>query len=504
MWRRIRSPILFPAASKKLELLKFSLLLLFIQCFLFVLFVAFGAYSLRADASSPGNSITPVFGGFNHARFNIVARFQPMFQDIHVMVFIGFGFLMVFLKRYGYSSLGFNYLLAAISLQWSILCQGFFELNDDYKIEIGMTSLYRADIATVLISMGAVLGRVSHIQLIVMSILEIAAYSVNYVLNEKYFKAVDVGGSILVHTFGAYFGLSVSYILGRQQKCLYDDFDLSVNLQKPTYTSNILAMIETLFLWVYWPSFNSIDLENDRAHRAVINTYLAMAASCVIAFAASQLSSKEHTFNMIHVQNSTLPGGVAIGACAHLMVQPFGALLIGMIAGFLSVYGYNTVSFFLKRRLAIEDTCGVHNLHGIPGAFGGITAILLAYIATEQQYGKTLYQVYQARASPEISPNTEYIVLETGDGRTASQQAGYQTLLLVVTILMATVSGLISGFIVSLRWWGDASPETFYEDSVFWELPSEQQEVQYHPPPTWKLKEKLYNNSNVNMSVVCM
>lgn len=156
MWRCVRSPILFPAVSRKLELLKFSLLLLFIQCFLFILFVAFGAYSRRADASSPGNSITPVFGGFNHARFNIVARFHPsenirhmclrylipvitVFRDIHVMVFIGFGFLMVFLKRYGYSSIGFNYLLAALTLQWSLLCQGFFELNNDYKIEIGMT-----------------------------------------------------------------------------------------------------------------------------------------------------------------------------------------------------------------------------------------------------------------------------------------------------------------------------------------------------------------------------
>lgn len=28
------------------------------------------------------------------------------FQDIHVMIFIGFGFLMTFLKRYGYSAVG--------------------------------------------------------------------------------------------------------------------------------------------------------------------------------------------------------------------------------------------------------------------------------------------------------------------------------------------------------------------------------------------------------------
>lgn len=54
------------------------------------------------------------------------------------MVFIGFGFLMVFLKKYGYSAVGFNFLLAALVLQWSILFKGLFEMNDNYKIEIGL------------------------------------------------------------------------------------------------------------------------------------------------------------------------------------------------------------------------------------------------------------------------------------------------------------------------------------------------------------------------------
>ena len=31
-----------------------------------------------------------------------IADFYSMFQDIHVMIFVGFGFLMTFLKRYGY------------------------------------------------------------------------------------------------------------------------------------------------------------------------------------------------------------------------------------------------------------------------------------------------------------------------------------------------------------------------------------------------------------------
>lgn len=42
------------------------------------------------------------------------------------MVFVGFGFLMAFLQRYGFSSVGFTFLLAAFALQWSTLIQGFF------------------------------------------------------------------------------------------------------------------------------------------------------------------------------------------------------------------------------------------------------------------------------------------------------------------------------------------------------------------------------------------
>ena len=72
-----------------------------------------------------------------------------MFQDVHVMIFVGFGFLMTFLRRYGYSSIGFNLLLAALVLQWGTLTTGLFgfieinDLRDDgedipYKIKVGL------------------------------------------------------------------------------------------------------------------------------------------------------------------------------------------------------------------------------------------------------------------------------------------------------------------------------------------------------------------------------
>ena len=61
-----------------------------------------------------------------------------MFQDVHVMIFVGFGFLMMFLRKYGYSAVGFTLLLGAVMVQWAILCQGFFKLQPDGKIHLSM------------------------------------------------------------------------------------------------------------------------------------------------------------------------------------------------------------------------------------------------------------------------------------------------------------------------------------------------------------------------------
>ena len=45
-----------------------------------------------------------------------------------------------------------------------------------------------------------------------------------------------------------------------------------------------------------------------------------------------------------HIQNATLAGGVAIGACADMVIEPWGAVLIGCISGIVSVLGYSYLS----------------------------------------------------------------------------------------------------------------------------------------------------------------
>ena len=139
-------------------------------------------------------------------------------------------------------------------------------------------SLLNADFAsaTVLISFGAVLGVTTPLQLAVMAVCEIAVFASNehlgleilhvsvnrFVLKDQYSlflyetksifsdvtryflyltrfihhtaQASDIGASMLVHVFGAYFGLAVSCVLRR---------DVSSDKEGAVYHSDVFAMI---------------------------------------------------------------------------------------------------------------------------------------------------------------------------------------------------------------------------------------------------------------------
>lgn len=92
-------------------------------------------------------------------------------------------------------------------------------------------------------------------------------------------------------------------------------------------------------------------------------------------------------FRAVDIQNATLAGGVAIGCIADLDMNAGGALIIGSLCGVLSTYGFNRVQPYLEERFGLHDTCGIHNLHGMPSIFGGI-ASTFAWAANSSQAGQ--------------------------------------------------------------------------------------------------------------------
>lgn len=66
-------------------------------------------------------------------------------------------------------------------------------------------------------------------------------------------------------------------------------------------------------------------------------------------FVVSALVSHENKLDMVHVQNSTLAGGVAVGTVCNLLLGAHGAVLIGIIAGTVSVLGYRYLTVSSQR-----------------------------------------------------------------------------------------------------------------------------------------------------------
>uniref|UniRef100_A0A4W4G028 Ammonium transporter AmtB-like domain-containing protein n=1 Tax=Electrophorus electricus TaxID=8005 RepID=A0A4W4G028_ELEEL len=384
----------------------------------------------------------------------------PSFQDVHVMIFIGFGFLMTFLQRYGFSSVGFNFLIAAFSLQLATLVQGFLHtIMTGGKIHVGVESMINADFCTgsVLISFGAVLGKTSPVQMLTMAVFEVILFSVNEFILLSLLNAKDAGGSMTIHTFGAYFGLMVTRVLYRP------NLDKSNKKNSSVYHSDIFAMIGTLYLWMFWPSFNSaITLHGDIQHRTALNTYYSLAACTLSTYAFSALLNHEGKLDMVHIQNAALAGGVALGTAAEMMITPFGSMIVGFLAGAISVLGYRFITPFLESKLKIQDTCGVHNLHGMPGILGAIVGAITSLAATKEHYGNGLTAVF-----PKITSDFP-----------ASAQAGMQAISLVVTLGIALIGGIIVGFILKLPIYGAPSDSQCFEDGVYWEVPGEPEDCQ--------------------------
>lgn len=106
-----------------------------------------------------------------------------------------------------------------------------------------------------------------------------------------------------MHAFGAYFGLAVSLMLrpGKEQ-------NEAGKYEGANYTSDIFAMIGTLFLYVYWPSFNSVLADGSARERAILNTYLSLAAST-----GKHVNTQPHTQSPTYTHSRTKAPGTVSG-----------------------------------------------------------------------------------------------------------------------------------------------------------------------------------------------
>ena len=434
----------------------FPILYGIMQVICIILFGIFVQYGPGTAANVPGSSLYPgdtaeAQAASAQAHIDDFGKRYPLFQDIHVMIFIGFGYLMTFLRKYGYTAVGFTLLIGAFVMQWHILNEDFWHAVFKSKwnyVEINIGDFMRADFSAgaVLITFGALIGKTSPTQMLCVAIFEVIFYNINENVG-LHLGVSDVGGSYVIHMFGAYFGLSCSKLMSPRSASGRSD-------NAPVYHSDLFAMIGTVYLWMYWPSFNAGPQTGIPAQRAVVNTLLAMSGSCGAGFLFSKILRVDKKFNMVDIQNATLAGGVAVGAVADMLVYPVGAILIGAAGGFISVVGYNKISPVLESKLGLHDTCGINNLHGMPSLISGISACIIAALAKESVYGADLAGVYIKRPA-----------------RSATEQSQMQVAFLFITLGIAMFGGAFTGFIARQKWFDPMFDGHLFLDMESWEVP---------------------------------
>jgi ammonium transporter Rh len=335
------------------------------------------------------------------------------------MLLLGFGFLMVFVKRYGYSATTGTYLVVGAGIPLYMLLRSTGIISAEPVAADTIKSLLLAEFAcaSALIAMGAVLGRLRIYQYAFLAIVFVPLYMINEWLVmdgglgvTKGF--VDSAGSIIIHAFGAYCGLGLAVALTMQH-----------HMTKPIEsdeTSDRFSMLGSMVLWIFWPSFCSAVVPHEQMPLTVINTILALCGATLITYMSSCLFRKGK-ISIADIANASLAGGVAVGATCNVL-SPVGAFGVGLLAGLICVIGYVFIQPGLQKLLKLTDTCGVHNLHGMPGVLGGIVAVLVVPGIAKAQIIGILFTIVFAFSTGYIGG---LLIRLTGSKKTAYEDCAF-------------------------------------------------------------------------------
>lgn len=213
--------------------------------------------------------------------------------------------------------------------------------------------------------------------------------------------ALDTAGGTVVHINAAVAGLVGAYMIGKR---------VGYGRESMAPHSVTMTMIGASLLWVGWFGFNAgSPLEaGDISALAFINTLLATAAATVSwVFAEWIFKGKP---SMLGGASGAVSGLVAITpACGF--VGPMGALIMGLLAGVICLWGVNG----LKRLLGADDSLDVFGVHGVGGILG---AILTGVFAAPSLGGQGIFDYVANKPSADYSISGQVLIQATGVGVT--------------------------------------------------------------------------------------
>ncbi len=180
----------------------------------------------------------------------------------------------------------------------------------------------------------------------------------------------DFAGSTVVHTIGGMIALAGAIVLGPR---LGRKFKRDGGGPMPGHDMTI-ASVGTIILWFGWYGFNpgstlsAMDMLG--IGRIACNTTLAAVSGGISAMFYVYPRTKIWDCGM--TCNGILAGLVAI-TCPCYWVSPFGAIMIGLIAGVVVVWGTDLMEY-----CRIDDPVGAWPVHGLNGIWGTLSLGLFA------------------------------------------------------------------------------------------------------------------------------
>ena len=184
----------------------------------------------------------------------------------------------------------------------------------------------------------------------------------------------DFAGSTAVHMVGGVSALVGAKILGPR----IGKYDKKGNPKAIPGHSLTLGALGVFILWFCWFGFNggsTVSATGDDALVSMgnifVTTNMAAAVASITVMMITWIRYKKPDVSM--TLNGSLAGLVAVTAGTDL-VSPFGAAIIGIVAGFAVVFGIE----FIDKVLKIDDPVGAVGVHGICGALGTILTGLFA------------------------------------------------------------------------------------------------------------------------------
>ena len=183
----------------------------------------------------------------------------------------------------------------------------------------------------------------------------------------------DFAGSCAVHMVGGVAAFIGAIILGpRIGK--YSKSGKSKAIPGHNLTIGALGVFILWFCWFGFNGASTVSMEGDAivtAGKIFVTTNLAAAVATVTVLIITWVRYKKPDVSMS--LNGSLAGLVAITAGCDT-VSPTSAAIIGIISGFVVVFGIE----FIDKVLKVDDPVGAVGVHGLNGAFGTLAVGLFS------------------------------------------------------------------------------------------------------------------------------